>query len=231
MGVLLDVRRPVPRFPSGSSARRLAAPGDPRADRPEGHVQHLRDLRVVHALHVAEHDRHPEVLGQRASASSMVRRSATASSSCGRVAGSSQRGVVQARPEVGGRGGAARRGRRWWPRGTSTCGREARPSKRGRPSHDGDQRLLGGVGGVGRVPGRCGSTPRGSCRRVAAAGRRARRGRRPGRRRRARRRRPRPACGLHGQPAGSTVSSPIAPRYGLVEQASDSASCVSHTST
>ena len=43
----------------------LAAPEDSRLDRADGHLEHGRNLLVVEALHVAQRDRHTQLVGQR----------------------------------------------------------------------------------------------------------------------------------------------------------------------
>ena len=148
---------------------RGAAPGDARAHRAHGHVEHLGDLGVVHALDVAEDHRHPELLGDPGQRTVDGETVGHAGIEAGRVPGwskvSARRGRAGRRPppaqlvQAGVGGDAVHPG----------AGR--RPLvEAGQPADDGDQRLLRRVGGVGRVAGECGSTRHGSCRRGVAAG-------------------------------------------------------------
>ena len=150
---------PVGRGGRGDRPGRAPAPGDAGADRAGGDVEHLGDLGVVEAEHVAEHDRRPELGGQAWPA--RRRWSAGRSTVC--------RGAGAAGRVVGLGGEPARRGRRW-------------PGPVGAP---GAELVQAGVGGDPVGPGREARPGRRSGR-ARGRWRSGRPGRRRGRRRRCR---------------------------------------------
>ena len=112
------------------SAMRGPAPGDAGADGAGRDVEHLGDLGVVERAQVAEHDGGPELGGERGqrgvdveAGGDLARRRRPCRSPARRPSSASIGG-----DRAPSRGGAARRGRRWWRPGTPRW--RTRPARR-----------------------------------------------------------------------------------------------------